>query len=216
MTYENKTQLNIFSLVTEQTVSTIQTTSAIRKFMTSVSNPTYKLPILQLDSTLVIVDLLTMEIETQIRTFCLEPSLLSSYNQSQAASIANGTSYDMRQVYDGNELRQKTDLLLMSSGFPIDFDVCQQMVAFVYTEINEESMVESLLKSLNQSSLGKNMYLKEAASKLVVFGHSSLETIGNLLNVNKASTLDKQVKEEQAAAFYQKQHCSCRLRRKNR
>lgn len=40
------------------------------------------------------------------------------------------------------------------------------------------------------------MYLKEAASKLVVFGHSSLETIGNLLNVNKASTLDKQVKEE--------------------
>ena len=79
----------------------------------------------------------------------------------------------------------------MSSGFPIDFDVCESMIAFVYTEINEESMVESMLKSLNQSSLGKNMYLKEAASKLVVFGHSSLETIGNLLNVNKASTLDK-------------------------
>lgn len=55
----------------------------------------------------------------------------------------------MRQVYDGNELRTKTDLLLMSSGFPIDFDVSHSMVAFVYTEINEESMVESLLKSLN-------------------------------------------------------------------
>ena len=59
----------------------------------------------------------------------------------------------------------------MSSGFPIDFDVSHSMVAFVYTEINEESMVDSLLKSLNQSSLGKNMYLKEAASKLVYFGH---------------------------------------------
>ena len=45
------------------------------------------------------------------------------------------------------------------------------MVAFVYTEINEESMADSLLKQLNQSSLGKNMYLKEAASKLVVFGN---------------------------------------------
>ena len=159
--------------------------------MTSINNPTYKLTILQLDGTLLIVDLLTMEIETQIRTFCLEPSLLSSYSPSQAASMASGGNFDLRQLYDGNELRTKTDLLLMSSGFPIDFDVCHSMVAFVYTEINEESMVDSLLKSLNQSSLGKNMYLKEAASKLVCFGHSSLETIGNLLNVNRASSLDK-------------------------
>ena len=159
--------------------------------MTSINNPTYKLTILQLDGTLLIVDLLTMEIETQIRTFCLEPSLLSSYSPSQAASMASGGNFGLRQLYDGNELRTKTDLLLMSSGFPIDFDVCHSMVAFVYTEINEESMVDSLLKSLNQSSLGKNMYLKEAASKLVCFGHSSLETIGNLLNVNRASSLDK-------------------------
>ena len=79
---------------------------------------------------------------------------------------------------------------MMGSGFPIDFDVCQQMVAFVYTEINEESMADSLLKQLNQSSFGKNMYLKEAASKLVVFGHQSLQTMGNLLNVNRASALE--------------------------
>ena len=33
------------------------------------------------------------------------------------------------------------------------------------------------------------MYLKEAASKLVHIGHQSLETIGNLLNVNRAATM---------------------------
>ena len=96
----------------------------------------------------------------------------------------------MRQLYDGNELRQKTDLLLMSSGFPIDVDICHNLIAFVYTEINEESMVSSLLKSLEQSSLGKNMYLKEAASKLVQMGHSSMDTIGNLLNVNKVANIE--------------------------
>lgn len=77
----------------------------------------------------------------------------------------------------------------MSSGFPIDFDVSHNLVAFVYTEINEESMVESMLKTLETSSLGQNMYLKEAASKIVHMGHQSLETIGNLLNVNRASTM---------------------------
>ena len=33
------------------------------------------------------------------------------------------------------------------------------------------------------------MYLKEAASKLVHIGHQSMETIGNLLNVNRASNI---------------------------
>lgn len=41
----------------------------------------------------------------------------------------------------------------------------------MYTEINEESVVESMLKTLDQSSIGQNMYLKEAASKLVHIGH---------------------------------------------
>ena len=84
-----------------------------------------------------------MAIETQFRTFCLEPTLLASYDLGQ-----NGSA-DFRKLYDGTELRTKTDLLLMSSGFPIDFDVSHQLVAFVYTEINEESMVESMLKTLD-------------------------------------------------------------------
>ena len=98
-------------------------------------------------------------------------------------------SVDMRTLYDGLELRNKTDLLLMSSGFPIDFDVSHNLVAFVFTEINEESMVETMLKTVEESSLGQNMYLKEAASKLVHLGNSSLETISNLLNANKAASI---------------------------
>lgn len=110
----------------------------------------------------------------------------------------------MREVYDGHELRTKTDLLLMSSGFPIDFDVVHNMVAFVYTEINEDSVVESMLKTLDQSSLGQNMYLKEVATKLVHIGHSSLETIGNLLSVNRASTIGSA--RHQAAETHTKIH----------
>ena len=50
-------------------------------------------------------------------------------------------------------------------------------------------MVESMLKTLDQSSIGQNMYLKEAASRLVHIGHQSMETIANLLNVNRASNI---------------------------
>ena len=64
VTHEDKTQLNVFSLVKEQTIGTISTTAAIRKFATSVSNPAYKLTLLQLDGTLMVVDLLNMAVET--------------------------------------------------------------------------------------------------------------------------------------------------------
>ena len=83
VTHEDKTQLNVFSLVKEQTIGTISTTAAIRKFATSVSNPAYKLTLMQLDGTLMVVDLLNMAVETQFRTFCLEPTLLQSYNLEQ-------------------------------------------------------------------------------------------------------------------------------------
>ena len=127
---------------------------------------------------------------------------------------------DMSKVYDGRELRTKTDLLLMSSGFPIDFDVSHNLVAFVYTEINEDSVVESMLKTLDQSSLGQNIYLKEVATKLVHIGHSSLETIGNLLNVNKASTMGVKSATDSAANQYQIKDkvdfkCQCAERKKS-
>lgn len=36
--------------------------------------------------------------------------------------------------------------------------------------------------------MSKNIYLKEAASKILNIGNTSLQTINNLLSVNKAST----------------------------
>ena len=64
---------------------------------------------LQLDGVLLVVDLLTMEVETRLRTFCLEPSIFM---------------VDGKQI-DSSELKTKSDLLMMGSDFPIDFDVCQ-------------------------------------------------------------------------------------------
>ena len=124
VTHDNKTSLNVFSLAKEQAIGTVQTTAAIRKFSTSLQNPTYKLTLILLDGSLIVVDLLNMAIETQFRTFCLEPTLLASYDiDQQQVSMGAGGAPDLRKLYDGTELRTKTDLLLMSSGFPIDFDV---------------------------------------------------------------------------------------------
>ena len=64
VTHEDKTQLNFFSLTKEMIIGTIQTTAAIRKFRTSLTNPSYKLTLMQLDGTLIVVDLLNMTIET--------------------------------------------------------------------------------------------------------------------------------------------------------
>ena len=83
VTHEDKTQLVIHSLRKDQTIGTVQTTSAIRKFATSVENPAYKLTLMQLDGSLIVVDLFNNEIETQYRTFCLEPTLLASYNMDE-------------------------------------------------------------------------------------------------------------------------------------
>ena len=57
VTHEEKTQLVIHSLRKDQTLRTVQTTSAIRKFVTSVENPAYKLTLMQLDGALIVVDL---------------------------------------------------------------------------------------------------------------------------------------------------------------
>ena len=46
VTHEDKTTLKIFSLSKEQTIGTIPTTSAIRKFATSLTNPSYKLTVM--------------------------------------------------------------------------------------------------------------------------------------------------------------------------
>ena len=64
VTYEDKSQLNIYSLVKEKTISVISTTAPVHKFVSHLSNPACKLSILLLDGSLMIVDLLSMEVES--------------------------------------------------------------------------------------------------------------------------------------------------------
>ena len=53
------------------------------------------------------------------------------------------------------------------------------------------------------------MYLKEAASKLVHMGHSSLETIANLLNVNKVANIEDLSLEKAGILSKGEQTCDC-------
>ena len=71
---------------------------------------------------------------------------------------------------------------MISAGFPIDCDASQNLCAFVYTELNKESTVSSMLTQLEESAIGKYVYM-QAASKIVNFGHQSLETIQNFMSV---------------------------------
>lgn len=69
--------------------------------------------------------------------------------------------------YDGQELRTKTDLMLVKANFPIDVDINQQICAFAYTEVNEDSAMDSAMRQLEQSSIVSNAYLKGFAAKVL-------------------------------------------------
>ena len=53
---------------------------------------------------------------------------------------------DGKRAYDGQELRTKTDLMLVKANFPIDVDINKNLCAFAYTEINEDSAMDSALR----------------------------------------------------------------------
>ena len=72
-----------------------------------------------------------------MKTFALNPILLESFNPIQE---------DGKRAYDGLELRTKTDLMLVKANFPIDVDINQNLCAFAYTEINEDSAMDSALR----------------------------------------------------------------------
>jgi len=72
-----------------------------------------------------------------VKTFALNPILLESFRPIQE---------DGKRAYDGVELRTKTDLMLFKANFPIDVDINQNLCAFAYTEINEDSAMDSALR----------------------------------------------------------------------
>ena len=158
ITFENKTQLTVFSLKSNCAVKTFATPCPIRKFLGSGS----KILVLQLDGTMQILNH-DLDVLLQLKTFQVQMNLLRSLNNS--------------------DLRDKTDLLLSQMGFPIDISLVNNSAAFIYSEINEQTIVENLLGQFNQTSFSKNIYIKEAASKLINIGNQSVEAINKLIKV---------------------------------
>jgi hypothetical protein len=83
-------------------------------------------------------------------------------------------------------MRTKTDLMLLKANFPIDVDVHQNLCAFAYTELNEDSAMNSAMRQLEQSSIG-NAYIKGLASKILNQANKVYESTQNLVNVHYAS-----------------------------
>ena len=81
-------------------------------------------------------------------------------------------------------------MLLLKAGFPIDVDSNHRFCAFAYTEVNEESALESALKSLQQSSLANNSYFKGFATKVISQASKMYEGTQNLVNVHHASKME--------------------------
>ena len=76
-------------------------------------------------------------------------------------------------------------MILCQMGFPLDIDALKNndILACTYTEINEPALVDSLNQQFNQTSLAKNFYLKEAASKLIEIGNQGYERVNNYYNI---------------------------------
>ena len=77
--------------------------------------------------------------------------------------------------------------MLVKANFPIDVDVNRQVCAFAYTEINEDSAMDSAMRQLEQSSLVNNAYLKGLAAKVLNQANKVIESTQNLVNVHYAS-----------------------------
>jgi hypothetical protein len=120
LTFENKTQLTVFSLKSGCAISTFVTPCPIRKFLGSGST----ILVLQLDGTMQILNH-DLDVLLQLKTFQVQINLFRSLQIS--------------------DLRDKTDLLLSQMGFPIDVSLVDNLAAFIYTEINEQTIVENLI-----------------------------------------------------------------------
>jgi hypothetical protein len=50
-------------------------------------------------------------------------------------------------------------MVIQQLNFPLDISATKHLFAFVHTEINEPSFIDSLKKQLQQSTVSKNIFL---------------------------------------------------------
>ena len=85
--------------------------------------------------------------------------------------------------YGGKHLKHQLDTQILAAAFPLDFDMSQNLYAYIYNEVNEADLIEEINKNVDSSLLGQYFLTKEATKQLIQFGHSSFNKLMNLLNV---------------------------------
>lgn len=110
VTFEQKTQINFHSYKSNRTRHVHMTASPIRKILSAAN----VFAILQLDSTLQVLDS-ELAVVTQLKTFQVNRELFPNIK----------------------EIEVKTDFILCQLGFPIDFSISQNYLAYSSTIINK-------------------------------------------------------------------------------
>jgi len=73
---------------------------------------------------------------------------------------------------------------------PKFFDSSSTFYAYIYSSINREDELAELQKGVEGSLLGQNIYTKEIAGQALNIGHHFKNMVGNIYNVQKASSID--------------------------
>jgi hypothetical protein len=63
------------------------------------------------------------------------------------------------------------------------------MIAYVHTEINEPSLVDSLNEQLNATPISKNIFARDFVSKFIGIWSMGYETVENILSVMRTSQI---------------------------
>ncbi|CDW73531.1 UNKNOWN [Stylonychia lemnae] len=185
-TIQNQSMLKIYSLKCDRSLHVLRFNSPITKFQSSQNSQTNQLIVLLQEGLLKIFNLKTLEQEISLKTFNLNP-------QSNLNSQA---------LYESQ---------LLTASLSQDFEVSHNLFAYIYNEINETDFVQEINKNVDQSLLGNYFLTKEATKQLIQLGQASINKVVNLMNVQKAMTIDNNKLQQLAQNQGIKQNfCNCK------
>lgn len=72
-------------------------------------------------------------------------------------------------------------------NFPLSVSAHRDLVAYVYTEINEKPIIDDMLKSLDSSLT--NQFVKDAAGKVISWCNKGYGAYDNFMKVIKTSQI---------------------------
>ena len=75
-------------------------------------------------------------------------------------------------------------------NFPLSVSAHRDLIAYVYTEINEKPVIDEMLRSLDSSVT--NQFVRDAAGKVISWCNKGYEAYDNILKVMKTSHIENQ------------------------